>query len=353
MKQIVKKLNISQYLVFMISVIMLFGLIQFAPNYRVFAEDEIFTEAYLVYSNGEDEIWSAKPTGNITSTSAIVTGAGTYTVGLDFSTPVSGAEVLALEIKNGRTLFPGYKVKIWDLKINGSVVPIGNGYTCDDGVNTRYTFINSHWQLNPDNSLPGRRPRAYDNNLTNVDFLEVVDPYDLIDVTDIELTFSYLDPYAYVDVANLVIINNDWSSYDIISPFVKVAGLERQIAYLTGPGTYHLWVEFDTVQAGEMPLILIAVNNGKNTFGAASLTITSMKLDGVEITNGTLTSYTGVNEAWGTEAPGMRRYYISSTWNMSGAPNIDYDTFFKSSGEGGRNLKNPVKKFDFLLFILS
>jgi len=77
-----------------------------------------------------------------------ITGAGTYTVGLDFTGTEAGyasnTAFSAIGISNGETKYPGYCIFFTEVKINGETVKLkGRNYTCsDDGICTRSNLYN-------------------------------------------------------------------------------------------------------------------------------------------------------------------------------------------------------------------
>ena len=84
----------------------------------------------------------------VVPTDAVITGPGTYTVGLDFRNSERGGSSNvgfgALGIANGEILYPGYCIFIRQVKINGEAVKLkGRNYTCsDDGKCTRSNLYN-------------------------------------------------------------------------------------------------------------------------------------------------------------------------------------------------------------------
>ena len=84
----------------------------------------------------------------IVPTDVEITGAGVYTVALDFSGTEKGfaenTAFSAVGIFNGEQLFPGYCIMITEVKINGEAVKLkGRNYTCaDDGRCTRANLFN-------------------------------------------------------------------------------------------------------------------------------------------------------------------------------------------------------------------
>ena len=85
-------------------------------------------------------------TVGIKATNALITGEGTYTIGLDFS-EINGAKGVAFSaigISNGETLYPGYIITIDSFTVNGEECElVGKAYTSsDDGKCTRVNLFN-------------------------------------------------------------------------------------------------------------------------------------------------------------------------------------------------------------------
>ncbi len=87
-------------------------------------------------------------TPGIVPTDAVIDGAGTYTVALDFTGTEAGyasnTAFSAIGISNGELKYPGYCIYFTEVKLNGKTVRIrGRNYTCsDDGKCTRSNLYN-------------------------------------------------------------------------------------------------------------------------------------------------------------------------------------------------------------------
>ena len=104
--------------------------------------------AYIMYA---DEAWGVQYWGSdaegVAAKDVVVTGEGEYTVSLDFTSSANGyadkIAFMALGIKNGEKIFPGWTYDIVDLKLNGESVEVGKYYTSsDDGIETRVNLYN-------------------------------------------------------------------------------------------------------------------------------------------------------------------------------------------------------------------
>ena len=112
--------------------------------------------AWIMFSGGDwamsysvgDVYTPDSMTPGIVPTDVEITGAGTYTVALDFTGTERGyaanTAFSAVGISNGEQKFPGYCIMITELKINGEAVQLkGRNYTCsDDGKCTRTNLYN-------------------------------------------------------------------------------------------------------------------------------------------------------------------------------------------------------------------
>jgi len=112
--------------------------------------------AWIMYNSGDygasysvgDKYNPTSKTEGLVAVDPAVTGAGTYTVSLDFTGTKAGSAnsvgFSALAIANGEKLYPGYVVEIKEVKVNGAPYAIkGNPYTTsDDGTCTRVNLFN-------------------------------------------------------------------------------------------------------------------------------------------------------------------------------------------------------------------
>ena len=112
----------------------------------------------------------------LVATNAIITGAGKYTVGLDFTGTAQGYSAsiafAAIGISNGEALYPNYLVNIKEVRINGEIYRLkGRAYTTsDDGLCTRVNLYNE-WVTSvpktarlPGGNLAGATPTPINRN---------------------------------------------------------------------------------------------------------------------------------------------------------------------------------------------
>lgn len=131
-----------------------------APEAEALADDE--AKAWIMYTSSDwgtsysvgDTYAPDSATAGLVATDVEVTGAGKYTVALDFTGTAAGyangVTFCAVGIGNGEKLFPGYIVQILEVKINGEAVTMsGIPYTTsDDGICTRVNLYNA-WVTEP------------------------------------------------------------------------------------------------------------------------------------------------------------------------------------------------------------
>ncbi len=131
-------------------------------------------------------------TGGIVATDVEVTGAGTYTVSLDFTGcdggSDSGFSFSALGLSNGEILYPGYLIDIKEVLINGEAYTLlGEPYTtADDQICTRVNLYNGWVSQVPDEA------RSVDG--TPADASPTIIGNDLTDIKSIQITFEYIAP---------------------------------------------------------------------------------------------------------------------------------------------------------------
>ena len=144
--------------------------------------------AYLMYADAAwaKQYWGGDADEGVTATNAEITGAGTYTVGLEFAEEAQGLAFTAVGVVNGENTFPGYFIDVTEIKVNGEAIEVGKGYTSsDDGITTRENLYNE-WVA----ELPSDARRA-DGNLDNASPI-VVDKEAFAAVKTVEVTFNYI-----------------------------------------------------------------------------------------------------------------------------------------------------------------
>ncbi len=143
-----------------------------------------------IYSVGDVYDPSSKTAG-VEAVDVEVTGAGTYTVSLDFTGTEAGyadsVVFCALAIANGETLFPGYTIDIDEILVNGEACHLsGRPYTTsDDAVCTRVNLYNAWVTTVPDEARTTGGSLVYASPT-------VLDPETLGHVETISVPFTYV-----------------------------------------------------------------------------------------------------------------------------------------------------------------
>ncbi len=165
--------------------------------------DESTSVAWIMWNDGGwtisysvgDKYQPDSLTAGLAPTDVLITGEGTYTVGLDFTGTTQGfsnsTAFSALAIANGEILFPGYCIEITEVKINGEVYEnFGKYYTTSDDQKTTRVNLYNGWvtQLpegarRADGDLEGATPTPFD----------ATDPI-LKNIQTLEITFNYVAP---------------------------------------------------------------------------------------------------------------------------------------------------------------
>ena len=185
--------RLSRLTALLLTLAMLLSLVSIAH-----AEEKQSATAWLLYFASNHETDSSKfpwwpqhksadqpssETG-VEATNAEVTGPGMYTVGLKFNwQKAEGAIQFNLVLDNAESLFPGYYVKITDIRVNGkSIDHKPNLYgTFHDDPNAGFAPIyNNYWDKNfsPDSTGPDGL-RAFDS--ADEATYEIINPDDIVE----------------------------------------------------------------------------------------------------------------------------------------------------------------------------
>ena len=162
------------------------------------ADDEAV--AWIMYNSNDwgtmyrvGDKYPADITDGVVSTEPKITGAGTYTVGLDFTGTANGyaegTAFSALAIYNGEKLYPGCIIDIKEIKVNGETyTPTAKGYTTsDDDSCTRVNLYNA-WVTD----IP-KEARTLEGSLDGYSPV-IVDPTGLGKMETLEITFEFIVP---------------------------------------------------------------------------------------------------------------------------------------------------------------
>ncbi len=249
--------------------------------------------AFLMYADGAwvNQVWNAGETpAGITVTEAVITGEGDYTVGLAFETPAAGLAFSALGISDGETAFPGWKIRINEIRVNGEAIAISKGYTSsDDGIVTRVNIFNE-WV----SELPADA-RSYDGNVADATWM-MVDPADFAEVSSVEVDFTF---YRYgVDTAYIMFADSAWAAQYWLDGN-DYGGVTVKTAEVTGAGDYTVGLDFTTTEAGKatgVAFSALGIKHGELLFPGMMIKINDIRINGASVafTKGYTSSDDGV-----------------------------------------------------------
>ncbi len=272
----------------MMAFLMVFALTAVAaPAQEAKAENETLT-AYLAYADGswgdaqywgEDEATLATTSyANVKVTNAEITDWGQYTVGLDFTGTSNGAakglSFTGLMITNGEIARPGAIITVDEVKINGEVVEMGEGYTSsDDQITTRYNLMNEWVSALPEDA------RNMSGDLSNATWTPL--SKDLCaEVKTIEVKFTYAPAVrAYIDYATA-----DWSAQ--IWTGASDNGIVAVMPEITGEGTYTASLDFTGTANGYVDGIAFAalmMGRGDLVYPEHALQLDKVEINGEEV----------------------------------------------------------------------
>ena len=301
MKNVTKLMSLVMALLMVLGVVPAMG--EAAPSP---VAEEIVPTAFLMYADGSwiNQVWNAgeRPEG-IAVTEAKITGEGDYTVGLDFTGTADGAAAglafAALGISDGEANFPGWKIKINEIRINGAAVEVTKGYTSsDDGVETRMNVFNEWVPAVPegdatvrsfDGSVEGASAQIVDKTVFDGDVLTYEIDFTLVPVTDT----------AYIMYADAAWTNQYWLDG------TEYAGVTASNATVDGAGTYTVGLTFDTPAAG-VAFAAVGIKTGEKTFPGYFIDVKEIKVNGEAIEFGK--AYTSSDDQVETRANIMNEW---------------------------------------------
>lgn len=226
--------------------------------------------AYLMFADGSwtNQYWSSADDVAFTATNAVVTGPGTYTVGLTFPEASAGLSFLALGIENGEALLPGAIYEITEVKVDGVAVALGKTYTStDDGVVTRNNIYNAWVGEIPADARVAGDIAEYTPTAVSVD--------DFASYTSIEVTFTMLSTEAFVMFASADWNRQLWDSVGDGTVTIGAAEIYKE-------GDYEVSLDFGTPIEG-FAFMALEVVNGNITFPNYCYDITEIDIDGAPV----------------------------------------------------------------------
>ena len=272
--------------------------------------------AYIMYADSAwtYQYWGDPVDSGIVANNATVTGAGDYTVGLDFTKTEAGAAsglaFTALGIKTGEQTFPGYFIEITSIKVNGSEIGHKKGYTSsDDGITTRMNVYNE-WvsELPPD-------ARSHDGDISDAAAI-IVEKADFDSVKTVQIAFTLHEGVG--DTAYLMYADGSWT-YQYWGDAAD-KGIAAKTRTVTGPGNYTVGLDFtgtETGAASGVAFTAVGIKTGEQTFPGYFIEITSIKVNGAEIelkkgytsSDDGITTRMNIYNEWVSELPSDARSF--------------------------------------------
>lgn len=146
----------------------------------------------VAYSSGDSYKPDDKAAG-LVATDAVIDGAGTYTISLDFTGTdagfAEGTAFSAIGISNAEVFYPGYMIDIKEIEVNGTPYELtGTPYTTsDNGICTRLNLYNEWVTDIPDTA------RIMGGNAADA-AATVVDNETLGQIKTLKITFNFVAP---------------------------------------------------------------------------------------------------------------------------------------------------------------
>jgi len=268
--------------------------------------------AFLMYADGAwaNQYWYDGNEYPVTAKNAEITGAGEYTVGLEFPEEAQGLAFAAIGIQDGETLLPNYTIDITAIRVNGEEIGVGKGYTSsDDGIVTRVNVYNE-WV----GEIPADA-RSFDGSLDGVSPI-IVDKEDFAAVKSVEVDFTlYQHPLdvAYIMYADAAWANQFW--YDGNDYPVTAT-----TALINGFGDYTVGLEFNEEAQG-LAFAALGIANGEKTYPGAYLKINAIRVNGEKIayekgytsSDDGITTRMNIYNEWVGEIPADARSFDGTT----------------------------------------
>lgn len=271
--------------------VMLLGLTA-QPATHAMAE-EASVKAYLGYADAgwTYQYWGEDPTtltNGLVVTNATVTGAGQYTVGLDFTGTATGkAEGLAFSaimLDQGELVFPGAYITIDSIKVNGEAIECAKTYTSsDDAITTRSNILNEWVTEHPIDA------RVLSGEVADTTWA-AVNKDAFASVEKVEVTFTVSIPFETPLNAYIGYADSSWTyQYWGEDPATITTGVVPTNASVTGPGTYKVGLDFTGTAAGKAEGLAFAaaiMDNAEKLMPGAIVTVDMVEVNGTALTLG-------------------------------------------------------------------
>ena len=309
------KKTLSTILALVLALGLIFSCVSFAAAEEAAAEGGM--TAYLMYADAAwaNMYWYDGNEYPVTAMNAVITGAGEYTVGLEFAEPAEGLAFTAIGIDGGEIAFPNYTIELKEVRVNGEAIEVKKGYTSsDDGITTRMNLYNE-WV---GDTLPDDA-RSFDGKTDDASPM-IVDKEAFASVKTVEADFV-LHQYG-VDTAYIMYADSAWgySYWGGDAP----EGVTAKNAVIDGFGDYSVGLEF-AEEAPGLAFSALGIVNGEKTYPGAYLQINEIRVNGeaIEVKKGYTSSDDGITtrmnlyNEWVSELPEDARSFDGTIENAS------------------------------------
>ena len=273
--------NITKLMSLVMALLMVLGVVPaMAEAVPSPVAEEIGPKAFIMYADGAwvNQVWNAGETpAGMTVTEATITGEGDYTVGLAFDTPAEGLAFAALGIADGESYFPGWKIRINEIRVNGEAIAVSKGYTSsDDGVVTRMNIFNE-WV----SELPADA-RSFDGKTDDANWV-IVDKEAFASVESVEVDFSFMK--NGIDTAYIMFADSAWAAQYWLDGN-DYAGVVATNATVTGAGDYTVGLDFTGTANGAasgVAFTALGIKNGETLFPGMMIQINDIRINGESV----------------------------------------------------------------------
>ena len=285
------------------------------------AEEAASPVAYIMFADSTwaNCFWMDGNEYPVKATTAEITGAGAYTVGLEFNEPAQGLAFTALGIVGGENLLPGYTLEIKAMRLNGEAIAFEKGYTSsDDGIETRMNIYNEWVSEVPADA------RSFDGKTDDAKPV-IVDKALFDSVKSFEIDFV-VHQFG-VDTAYIMFADSTWANCFWMDG--NEYPVKATTAEITGAGTYTVGLEFNEEAQG-LAFTALGIVNGEKTFNGYFIDITEIKVNGeaIQVGKGYTSSDNGIEtreniyNEWVSELPKDAR---RADGNLEGASPVIVD----------------------------
>ena len=276
------------------------------------AEEAAAPVAYIMYADSawSNQFWLDGNEYPVKAATAEITGAGEYTVGLEFNEEAQGLAFAALGIKNGESLLPGYTIELKAIRVNGEEIAFEKGYTSsDDGVETRMNIYNEWVGEVPEDA------RSFDGKTDDAKPI-IVDKELFAAVKTIEIDFA-LHQFG-VDTAYLMYADSAWANQYWFDG--NEYPVTAKNAVIDGFGEYTVGLEFNEEAQG-LAFAALGIVNGEKTYPGAYLKINEIRVNGEAIpfekgytsSDDGVTTRMNIYNEWVSEVPADARSFDGKT----------------------------------------